>query len=229
MGANAKHMPIRKKALLPLAAAALLSGCILPEGQDGQSVWRDDVRIPVSRQIELKVNEATHILHAQNGKLAPGEAGRLGAFLSSQGAPWSMDVLMQPISGEGAAAIDSATAALVQIGVQRTRIVAASTTLSAAGDGDISVTARHVKAVATGCPDWRRSNLIDLGELSSSNFGCATADNLAKMVADPRDLASGRALAPASGSNASAAVERYRTGKVKKLLKRGGSKKGKSK
>lgn len=208
------------KLLLSAAAASMATGCLIPpEGPGGQSVWREDIQTPVTREIALKAVETTHILHASGGRLARGEAARLGAFLSAHGTPWSMDVRVQPLSSDGASAMNDTASALIQLGVQRNRISALNYAAAAAGDGDIAVTARHVKASAVGCPDWRRSNLMDMSHLNSSNFGCATADHLARMVADPRDLASGRPLSPAEGSQASAAIERYRTDKVKELKK----------
>ncbi len=220
--------------ILALAAAAAagagLSGCVT-ESENGASVWRDDIRTPVQRQIRMDVAEATHIVRADRGGLAAGEPARLGAFLAAQGSPWSMDVRVQPLTAAGAAAIQQTELALIHHGVQPTRIVRAGAGV-AAGEGDIAVTARRINAHATGCPDWRRANLMDLSELNSSNFGCATADNLARMVADPRELATGRPLAPASGAHAAGAAARYRNDQVKELIKReggGGGGKGKGK
>ena len=48
-----------------------------------------------------------------------------------------------------------------------------------------------------------------------SNFGCATAVNLSRMVADPTDLQQGRSLAPGDAQVLSAAVRRYWEDKVK--------------
>lgn len=221
MRAIATYTARPAKQLAAVACAMALSGCLpQPEAAGSNSVWRDDIKSPVQREIALKAVEATHIIHASDGRLARGEAGRLGAFLAAHGTPWSMDVRIQPLSSDGSAAIEDAASALIQLGVQRTRISAIQPLGNAAGDGDIAITARHIQASAVGCPDWRRSNLMDISELNSSNFGCATADHLARMVADPRDLASGRALAPAMGEHASAAIERYRTDKVKPLTER---------
>jgi type IV pilus biogenesis protein CpaD/CtpE len=50
-----------------------------------------------------------------------------------------------------------------------------------------------------------------------ARFGCANRANLAAMVADPADLDRGRALAPAQGDAAIAAVQRYRKGQVTPL------------
>jgi|GEM_PF-758361 len=214
-----KEMKSSYKALPAVIAAALgLSGCFAFDETEN-SVWREDMKSPVERNIRLDVHEARHILKADGRGLAAGEAGRLGAFLAAQGSPWSMDVMVQPLSANGAKALDDVDYTLVQLGVQADRI-GRQTPGTRAGEGDIAVTARHIRAKATGCPDWRRANLMDLSEVSSSNFGCATADNLARMIADPRELAVGRALAPAPGTTAAGGVARYNADKVKPLLKR---------
>ncbi|HEY2049954.1 MAG TPA: CpaD family pilus assembly lipoprotein [Caulobacteraceae bacterium] len=64
------------------------------------------------------------------------------------------------------------------------------------------------------CPDWSHVSWANFNNKTSSNFGCATSDNLAAMVADPRDLAVGRPLSPDSGEEASRPVARYRAGAV---------------
>lgn len=48
-------------------------------------------------------------------------------------------------------------------------------------------------------------------------FGCATHNNLANMVADPADLASGRAYDGPDGQDTDAAISRYHDDKVKVL------------
>jgi pilus assembly protein CpaD len=73
------------------------------------------------------------------------------------------------------------------------------------------------------CPDWSHVSWETFKNQTSSNFGCATADDLAAMVADPRDLAVGRPLASAPGEAAAKPVERYRAGAVPVLGGGGGS------
>lgn len=53
--------------------------------------------------------------------------------------------------------------------------------------------------------------------LSSSAFGCANADNLRAMVANPGDLVRGREMGGSDAIIEAAAVTRYRTDRVKKL------------
>ena len=150
------------------------------------------------------------------------EAGRLGAFLSAQGSLWSMDVLLQPLSLEGAEALEETADIVARLGVQPTRIRADLAPATRAGDGDLLITVKRTEATSVGCPDFRRTNRMDLSELNTSNFGCATAGNLARSIADPRDLAAGRTLGPANGANSVGAVNRYRTDAVKPLIERAG-------
>lgn len=67
------------------------------------------------------------------------------------------------------------------------------------------------------CPDWHRAPPFTNGVWS--NYGCANAVNLGQMIADPRDLVTGRELGPADGTIAAAAVARYRKGEAKELEK----------
>lgn len=78
-----------------------------------------------------------------------------------------------------------------------------------------------VERAAVGMPDCGRfpgETAADrLNNLPMANFGCATARNLASMVADPRDLAAGRDPGPSDGKVAADAVRRYRAGRTKPL------------
>ena len=65
------------------------------------------------------------------------------------------------------------------------------------------------------CPNWSESLAAEFTNALSSNYGCANATNLGLMVASPADLVSGRALAPADGQPAVAAVERYMNDRIK--------------
>lgn len=78
------------------------------------------------------------------------------------------------------------------------------------------VVERHL-VVLPPCPDWSRRSGTDFANQPHSNFGCATRTNLGLMVAEPRDLVRGRALAPADGAREAEAIVRYRQGAVTEL------------
>jgi pilus assembly protein CpaD len=68
-----------------------------------------------------------------------------------------------------------------------------------------------------GCPDWRKPLLDDFSNYESSNFGCANANNLALMVADPMDLVRGREGGTGDGTRAAGTIRGYRSGALPDL------------
>lgn len=74
-----------------------------------------------------------------------------------------------------------------------------------------------------GCPDWRKPVLDDFTNYESSNFGCANANNLALMVADPMDLVGGRDGGAGDGTRAAGTVRKYRSGALPSLGDTGSS------
>ena len=78
--------------------------------------------------------------------------------------------------------------------------------------GSIRVVLSRTRATVPGCPDWSRPSTPNLDGSAISNYGCAINSNLAAMVADPRDLISGRAgPATVDASLSSKAIATYRT------------------
>jgi pilus assembly protein CpaD len=65
------------------------------------------------------------------------------------------------------------------------------------------------------CPNWSSPPNAAYTNAHTSNWGCAEATNLGLMVADPADLVSGRALAPADGMPVVTAVQRYLNDRIK--------------
>ncbi|PEQ14641.1 pilus assembly protein CpaD [Novosphingobium sp. PC22D] len=59
----------------------------------------------------------------------------------------------------------------------------------AAGTSRVVIT-RH-KASVPSCPDWSARSDVNLGNATSSNYGCANNSNLAAMVANPEHLING--------------------------------------
>lgn len=75
--------------------------------------------------------------------------------------------------------------------------LAALLPLAGCAAGERGIVSAHqpvVSAIGTtvpGCPDWSDAKL-PMSEGQASNYGCATAVNLAAMIADPRDLVRGQ-------------------------------------
>lgn len=68
------------------------------------------------------------------------------------------------------------------------------------------------RAVAPDCPTGWDSMRNDAMDEMDERFGCATAANLAAMVADPRDLTTPRTFADPDAARRQTVLERYRSG-----------------
>ena len=61
------------------------------------------------------------------------------------------------------------------------------------------------------CPDWSADPTGTVNNVPFSNLGCATANNITQMVADPADLVGNSAMVPMDGGRNAMVVQRYRS------------------
>ncbi len=77
--------------------------------------------------------------------------------------------------------------------------------------GAVRVIVTRMNADVPGCPDWTRPSNANFDGHVMSNYGCAINSNLAAMIADPRDLISGRTgESSVDGRIATKAIGTYR-------------------
>lgn len=109
---------------------------------------------------------------------------------------------------------------LLRLGLEPDVLDGAEWAAQPEGDAVRILVHRYI-VVPPNCPDWRKPAHEDPSNTASSNLGCASAVNFGLMVADPRHLMEGDALAPMEGERAAASVKRYREGKEYELIKDG--------
>jgi pilus assembly protein CpaD len=87
-----------------------------------------------------------------------------------------------------------------------------------------------MKATVPHCPDWSAQSDANLGNATSTNYGCATNSNLAAMVANPEHLIKGDAgTGDTVVMSSNKAIESYRStaptgsGGIKETSSKGGS------
>ena len=89
------------------------------------------------------------------------------------------------------------------------------------GDGEHDTVAvsvsRHV-VTPPQCPDWTKNATQDIYSSQASNFGCATAQALSVMAANPGDLVRGRRPGAGDGEALSLGIRRYREGVITPLM-----------
>lgn len=80
--------------------------------------------------------------------------------------------------------------------------------------GQIVVTATVLAVLPVPCPGYNEPIVLDFERRPILNPGCSNANNLGVMIANPADLAMGRALGPADGEASTLGIQRYRGGAV---------------
>ena len=97
-------------------------------------------------------------------------------------------------------------------GISRDKILV-STHDAQNGDFRVDVSFIAYQAHVAACGDWSENLSFTADNLTPKNFGCATRQNIAAMVADPRDLLGPRRFDPADATRAAVVLDNYEQGK----------------
>jgi pilus assembly protein CpaD len=137
------------------------------------------------------------------------------AYMTSGHGPLS--VTAPSGAGDGQGGQESASAIgeyLNELGVDWSQI-SASTYGAANGSGDqIILSYTHYVATPSACGNWKGLGARDRANMRSPNFGCATQNNIAAMIADPRDLVEPAGDAPPDAAARIRGIRAYREGEV---------------
>jgi len=137
--------------------------------------------------------------------------------------PGSMIALSIGGNGRGTTAIDRLTLqrleavriALADRGFASELATSEVARVAALDEGEIGLTVTKVMAIL---PDCDQPQPLEPDPPSfDAGFGCANANNLSVMVANPSDLVTGRELEPADGEAASLSIKRYRVHEIEPL------------
>ncbi len=210
--------------LFKLSKFALLSSvAIMAASCAGAFNGPDDAltvaeRHPIS--VDSQVVTLTIDSNASSTELSGVDQSRLRAFADSYLRNGHGPLTITAPSGspedfDGQEAAADIRSALHKYGVPWSTLAGATyRTGGAAGGNQIIVSYTHYVATASECGIWSGMKSRDYANLTSPNYGCATQNNIAAMLADPHEL-----IAPADGSPRDAtsivrAFEAYRKGDV---------------
>lgn len=191
-------MTKRSLLLASLVPALLVGGC-------GGTVNRgvESVHQPV-------VTRADYLLDLQvaGGDLASGERQRLGGWLTGLRLGYGDRVAIDDPSYRGTRVRDAVAGVVADFGL----LLAEEAPVSPAPvtPGTVRVVVSRMTAGVPGCPDHSRDSSVDYNQNTSSNFGCASAVNLAAMVANPQDLIRGSAGTGNDAATSFRAIDLYR-------------------
>jgi pilus assembly protein CpaD len=85
---------------------------------------------------------------------------------------------------------------------------------SASADAPIVLSYKRYVASASPCGDWSTDYAYDPKNGTPPNFGCATQNNLAAMIADPADLIAPREQTPSDAERRDVVFDKYRKGET---------------
>ncbi len=171
-----------RPALTLFAPALLLAGCA------GYNGGLESVHQPVVARQDLTLD-----LQADGGRLAPGEDRRLAEWMGAMNLRYGDRIAIDD-GADGSTGRADVAAAAGRYGLLLADRAPATGRPSTADS--IRVVVTRTSASVSGCPDNRHASGMTADASTSSNFGCATAANLAAMIADPADLVRGAPSAP---------------------------------
>lgn len=158
------------------------------------------------------VSQETRVLDlATSGSgLAAGEADRAADWLAGLGFGYGDRIALDDGTAYGGGAARADLARVVgRYGLVMSDVV--PVTQGQPAPDTVRLVVLRATARVDGCPDWASTPFLPSHD--QPNFGCATAGNLAAMVADPNDLLAGKS-APDTGSSAAVgikAIKEYNT------------------
>lgn len=189
---------LKRTLLLGMAPALMIGGCSGTANRGLESVHQ-----PVVSRADYAFD-----VGSGPGGLAPGEAERLVAWMSSLKVGYGDRIAVDDPSRDPATRADVAAAA-AQFGL----LVSDEATVTAApiASGTARIVVSRARAYVPGCPDHSRMYEPNFDAHTSSNHGCAVNSNLAAMVANPTDLVRGEAArSPYDPAVATKAIDRFR-------------------
>lgn len=147
--------------------------------------------VATARIPSISIDNVSHDVRFQGDRLGNGEEAALLAFLRSVGPGFADRITVEDANPENAQVrLASLSTLLGKLGVS----IASVKRAADVAPGSSRVTVSRANLASDECPDWNDEQKVLFNNAMSTNFGCASRSNLARMVADPSDLVSGRTL-----------------------------------
>jgi pilus assembly protein CpaD len=198
----------------------LVTGSCTPTLNDGSIVSDGAVNHPISVE---PVYESIKISFSGPGApLVPDDAARLEGFVQDYLNHGNGSISVSAPDGPGAQeTIHYFGERLASMGVARPAILVGTHDVT---NGDMRVEISYMGYVArTGpCANWTQNLGYTEDNLPSPDFGCSVQQNLAAMVADPRDLMGPRNMSDADATRRATVVGHYEKGEITSSEKRKG-------
>jgi pilus assembly protein CpaD len=201
-----------------LAVGSVLVAGSCSAANDGNSISEDGARNhPIAVEPSYRDLKVQYAGGAEGINAA--DAAKFDAFVADYRVHGNGSLGISVPSGAGSrAAISFFGERAALSGISRDKILV---TTREAGNSDPRVDVSYIAYTAhtQACGDWSDDESFTMENHTSKNFGCAVQQNIAAMVADPRDLLGPGAMGPVSTNRRAAVMDHYEKGEVTQAAK----------
>jgi pilus assembly protein CpaD len=191
---------------LLLSTLVLLAGCA-GYPADYTTDWTID-EAPKALQVNIS-RRAYEVRFAPGAaSLGPAEVARLARFVADGGILPQDRIALEQADSLGKMARQRRDALLKALRAQGVGASVSTAAPSKIGRDRVVLEIERAVITPPSCPDWSKPPIDYSGQVAS-NFGCATASNLAGMIADPADLLRGNPVARSDGATAAGAIDAF--------------------
>jgi pilus assembly protein CpaD len=197
-------------------AALLLAGSCAAPTNDGEGYVADPTaNHPIA--VEPSYHTIKLPFSASDAGLMPEDAAHFSVFVADYLNSGNGAIsITAPAGGNANAAIGYFGERLASLGVPRDRILV-GTKSQPDGDNRIEIGYVGYKAHVDGCAggnDWSKNWADTADNQPPPSFGCAVQNNIAAMVADPRDLVQPRAMDASDATRRNTVMGHYEKGEI---------------
>ncbi|MEZ8786377.1 CpaD family pilus assembly lipoprotein [Vibrio splendidus] len=164
---------------------------------------------PTTQQPSVNVVSVTNKLTLTlSGKtLSAQEKGDISDFIARLGTLSNLMVKIENTTQKGESQSEKVRLHLIESGLYPSQISVSNT--AAQGKGDITIFVESYRAKVTACDAGKTPRTTLNAYRTQRNFGCANANALAQMVANPKDLIVGQPIDSAQGQKAVSSIDNY--------------------
>ncbi|MEZ9744979.1 CpaD family pilus assembly lipoprotein [Vibrio splendidus] len=164
---------------------------------------------PTTQQPSVDVVSVTNKLTLTlSGKtLSAQEKADISDFIARRGTLSNLMVKIENPTQKGESQSEKVRLRLIESGLYPSQISVSDT--AAQGKGDITIFVESYRAKVTACDAGKTPRTTLNAYRTQRNFGCANANALAQMVANPKDLIVGQPIDSAQGQKAVSSIDNY--------------------
>ncbi|MFA0546243.1 CpaD family pilus assembly lipoprotein [Vibrio splendidus] len=164
---------------------------------------------PTTQQPSVDVVSVTNKLTLTlSGKtLSAQEKADISDFIARRGTRSNLMVKIENTTQKGESQSEKVRLHLIESGLYPSQISVSDT--AAQGKGDITIFVESYRAKVTACDAGKTPRTTLNAYRTQRNFGCANANALAQMVANPKDLIVGQPIDSAQGQKAVSSIDNY--------------------